>query len=151
MTTVSPFRRQPSPSPQELFIQSARKLLKPTPVRLNKIPRWLQERLHEVRPRGSRGYQGYAIYGAGEILYDVVHTACKGSHPSLLDHWGTTVVNGQEWFVTEPYHLNLEAAKNFAGMLGLKWDYSANSWWYPGNTFRISFYLPRKEAEHDDA
>jgi hypothetical protein len=61
----------------------------------------------------------------------------------LLDHWGTTEDNGREEFVTEPYGLNFELAAAFAEMLGLEWRYSANSWWYPGHTFRVSFFPPR--------
>lgn len=121
---------------QQRQIEEARKILAPSPVELHKIPRWLSKRLHQARREGRLS----ALPGSSAET--LLHAAVGGLPNGWLDHWGTTTYHGQEAFVSEPYWLDLDAAKAFAELLRLGWSYNPNSHWYPGYTFRIVFFLP---------
>jgi hypothetical protein len=68
---------------------------------------------------------------------------------SWLDHWGKSRgEDGQEVFVSEPYHMDpddMEKIDQFAELLQLDWTLNAKSWHYPGHTFRVEFW-PREPA-----
>jgi hypothetical protein len=128
----------------ERYIDAARAVLKPTPVELHKIPRWLSVRLYQARQEGK-------IHVKPNMpSYCLLYAVAGPDSFDWLDHWGTTTVDGEVEFVSELYSLNLKAAKRFAKLLGLKWRYSANSWWYPGWTYRISFYPPQDEQRANE-
>jgi hypothetical protein len=66
-----------------------------------------------------------------------------------LDHWGTSnTPRHKQTFVAEPYDVTastVASVDQFAEILGLDWCLRANSYWFPGNTFRIEFW-PREES-----
>ena len=130
------------PHPTEILIQRARELLKPSPVRLHHVPGWLTKRIKQRLGRlpgchyADDRLREVASMAAGSVMCD-----------SWLDHWGSTTHRGRKAFVTEPYadRSHIEAALRFADLLGLQVEFAANSWWYPGSTLRIAFYLPDEE------
>lgn len=130
-------------SQQDRFIALARELMQPSVVLLHHIPKWLIRKLQQARREGRFSCQCASM--AQSLLDGAVAAAHKNSDTcnELLDHWGST--DKGTTFVTEPYHLNLVAAAEFARIVNLDWCYSANSYWFPGSTFRISFFerLPR--------
>lgn len=129
---------------QTLWIEEARRLHQPTPVKQNHVPRWLRSRLLEAfrEGRASKAWLPYRHCTRGESLLwalaDHLRTEYGGS---WLDHWGSTTMHGEQVFVAEPY-LNpnhLENARRFADVLDLDFRIDANSWWYPGSTTRLIF------------
>jgi hypothetical protein len=125
-------------------IREAREVMKPSPVKLNRVPLWLKKRLIAAKKAGKFDtdddrYTRDDIYYAAAQAVQTVYRFRDAS--DLLDHWGTT--DWYDWkdaFVTEPYHHPAQVAKSFADLLGLEWNESPNSWWNPGETFRIVFY-----------
>lgn len=130
---------------QTLWIEEARRLHQPTPVKQNHVPQWLWRRLLKVfrdnptlKARLMRDSCRVGYYMVRELADDVSGGFMSSS---WLDHWGTTVMHGEQVFVAEPY-LNagdLENARRFADVLDLDFRIDANSWWYPGRTTRLIF------------
>lgn len=119
---------------QELLIESARDLLKPTPVRIG-LPNWFRRRL-------------LAAYGCNHGLtsqWAVLDHLRETAKPSTwLDHVGTTTWHKQPCFVAEPYHLALAEVQSLARVAedcGCQYKILANSWHFPGQTLRVLFYL----------
>ena len=121
---------------QRQHIEAARKLLKPTPVRLRHVPNWLRLRMLKAFGCSNRDTAGWAV----------LNHATGGINPSWLDHWGSTVLpSGQRAFVSEPYNFGAETARAvqaFCEPAGLRWHVDANSEWYPGWTVRIEITEP---------
>jgi hypothetical protein len=110
-------------------IKERRKIMKPSPVKLDHIPKWLVKLTDK-----HYGHQRFPNL-------DV----CRG----WIDHYGAAYdteygsLDGQLCFISEPYGLCTECYQNidkFCMDLGLKWFASANSWHNPGRTFRIVIY-----------
>ena len=114
----------------EQQIQAARELLKPSEVRTSHVPDWFRKAL--IKAYGTRHH--------GTSGHEVISHAFKGA--DWLDHWGSTELDGQTVFVSEPYHLtrdeHVEVA-NVAEKIGCDCWISTNSWHYPGYTIRIAF------------
>jgi len=102
---------------QEETILAARRILKPTPVRIGHVPRWFKK---------SGAFGPY-----GEIS------------SSWLDHYGSTKLSdGRVAFVSEPYSVGADQileCEDIAKWLGLDFWVDPNSWWYPGYTIRLIF------------
>lgn len=121
----------------------ARKLLGPTPVKAGAIPKWLRSRMLVAKRSGSIEAMGTTNWALINGCTTVVSHLTDTSGFLWLDHWGSTNWNFMECFVTEPYGCEHNAFEAFANLLKLDWRLSANSWHYPGSTFRALFYLPR--------
>ena len=68
-----------------------------------------------------------------------------------LDHWGTVVYGGEEYFVSEPYHMNrdrVDELLRFCTDLNLAFNIQASGHHYPTKTMRI-FVWP-KDWPHGD-
>jgi hypothetical protein len=134
------------------YIASVRELLKPTPVRLHHVPQWLNVAVSRVAKA-----QGWKIPANmdhpvrfGWCLDQLGADGCKGLSGSL-DHFGSWKAGKREGFCGEPYQLNareIAAWEAFAELAGLECYVSADSWWYPGWTLRIS--VCREVAEGID-
>lgn len=118
-------------SDQQEEIRNARKILRPTPVKYNKVPKWFRDaycrNVLERRPGRE---------GESQLI-----TRCNRGR--WLDHWGTAMHYGKEAFVSEPYGLGLTWLQDIdalAKQIGCKYEISPNSWHYPGHTIRILFY-----------
>ncbi len=122
-----------------------RRLMKPTEVRLDHVPTWLAKRIRErIRPESG---------AAGWKLLELARQRADCDH-GVIDHWGTTMLDGAEVFVSEPYLApsHLAGARRLAKLLGLTLEVSPISWWFPGNTTRLIFTLkkePKLESETD--
>ena len=129
----------------EKRIREGRIALESSPVRLHHFPAWLRRQIRTAMRKGAiPKLSKYEYTGGDSLLYYAARETTGGS--SWLDHWGSTKMWGEDVFVSEPYQLDLQSAERFAAALGLKWGYSATSWWYPGATFRIWFTLPEPVA-----
>jgi hypothetical protein len=127
---------------QRRHIEAARDLLKPSPVRLHHVPRWLIQRIRKHIGTVPMCHSGF----------DVVHqAACDTGSDSWLDHFGSTTINGRPAFVSEPYlgSRGIVDAMRFAERLMLEFDFSPNSWWYPGQTTRLIFQEPAENLVSD--
>lgn len=116
-----------SPTETDVKIAEARRILRPSPVQLRKIPAWFKR---AIRP----------LFGSAE---ERELLRIPRGFPVRLDHWGATTWNGRPAFVTEVYDLNAEDllnAQTFAERIGCCWRVSANSWHYPGQTIRLLFF-----------
>lgn len=116
-------------------IDTAREILKPTPVRLHHVPRWLAKRLRVYQ----RTWGGRKSPTSGHGLLDEARR--KLAIPGhWLDHAGSTKIGGVEVFVSEPYGFTPDMARGLDQLskdTGLEWWVESNSWWYPGHTVRI--------------
>lgn len=71
-------------------------------------------------------------------------TALQGG-ARWLDHCGTSVVDGVEIFVAEPYSLTemeIVSISLFAEEIGSRWRLAPSSWHYPGQTLRVEILPP---------
>ncbi len=125
----------------EAWIAEARRILNPSPVRAEHVPDWLRRRMLKAFPSTSghrhRNTRGWAV------LQDALRSFAHSSY--WCDHPGSTWMNGigGTAFVVEPYTLNqyhLAEIAEFARQVGCKYEVSANSWHFPGNTVRVIFF-----------
>jgi hypothetical protein len=133
-------------SKTDQVIKAARKVLEPTRVKQGRVPKWLKDRLKQAQKEGRLG-----ATHPWESLLQAAADASGGHH--WLDHWGTTMWGGHEWFVSEPYNLDwdiLQELQKFAEILGQRFRIDANSWHYPGRTIRIMLAGPGKEGDGRD-
>jgi hypothetical protein len=124
--------------PTTQVVQAARKILKPSPVR-NGVPGWFRRALLNAFP--AEGGDGASV----------VNSVKRRLRLSWLDHWGATEWRDQTAFVSEPYHLTLEDMQSIAELtkaIGCTYEIDANSFHYPGRTFRI-LILPQLETTKD--
>jgi hypothetical protein len=126
---------------QAINIETARKLLSPTPVRLHHVPKWFAVQARQLaRKIGCR-----LPY---EWTDDSIHALARRfatCEETWMDHYGSTTIHGRMAFVAEPYPVSAETIGKIAELarqLGLECFVSANSWWYPGWTIRIGFWKP---------
>jgi hypothetical protein len=119
-------------------IERAREILKPSPVRLHHVPNWLRRRLLERVGTEFRLTDGSSVL---RIAMDRLNIR--------FDHYGSTVWCGIPAFVSEPYASpdDIADAVRFAEVVGLELRIEPNSWWYPGQTTRLMFMLPKAERE----
>ena len=123
-----------------------------SPVRLHHVPNWL--RLRMLRAFGTS--DGYT---AGcHVLENAVASAEKWVRylndlvggqpyfvPSWLDHWGSTVIDGNDCFVSEPYmkfppdQRDLAVPHNFAVSTNCRLLILPQSAWNPPSTIRLLF------------
>lgn len=115
-------------------IDASRQLLAPSPVRRHHIPAWLRSACLRVHGRSLWGCTGGI---------PVVHSAAVAcGDVAWLDHFGSTIIDGIQCFVAEPYqqHMDsLRAAERFANSIGADLTITASSWWFPGQTIRLVF------------
>jgi hypothetical protein len=141
---------------QKELITKARELLKPSPVRIHHVPKWLWRRLNRQFADSYRvayGPTSGQIDGMSILLY-AASMVSKPNLPIWLDHWGSTVPQGEYGstinklcFVSEPYDFSSSCATEvdqFCQRLGIEWYLFANSWHYPGRTLRITMYEPQQ-------
>lgn len=136
----------------EALIQEARKLLRPSPVKLGRVPLWLTRALRAAHR--AEKFESVPNLGGGWMLQDAVG-ACgsKGTVNRWLDHWGSSTPsgwNGLECFVAEPYGLcdtDFVSIGRFAELVGAAYCVDPNSWHYPGKTIRVLFYQPSAMQE----
>jgi len=130
---------------QREYIRQARELLGAEKVKIGRIPIWLKRRLVQAVKDGR-------IESDWPAELRFVEDILQNDAPTRgwLDHWGSarssrSYVKG-EMFVSEPYDLcpdKMEKIDQFAELLQLDWHVLANSWHYPGYTFRVEFW-PRE-------
>lgn len=134
--------------PTEILIEKARDLLSPSPVKLGHLPQWFASACRTALKKHHIPIERYDL--PETLMYKVAETASKnedGQSASItwIDHWGSTVHNGRQAFVTEPYLSAQDVANavKMAKMLDLEIDIDSNSWWFPGETTRIAFLKPK--------
>jgi hypothetical protein len=119
---------------QRKWIEQVRRLLEPTPVKLNKVPGWF--RLALLRGYGCHKYESTSGY---ILLPQIASNQSWG----WLDHWGSTDYYGRSAFVSEPYGLgedDLTAIADMCWRCDLRCEISSNSWRYPGATVRVLIF-----------
>lgn len=105
-----------------------------SPVERQKIPKWLGKRLLDVfgpTPTGSKDPYWLLTYWFQDHC---------GSE-FWMDHYGTTLIDGQEVLVGEPYGSvddDHSCLTSFAELLDCDLVVSATSYWYPGKTIRLA-------------
>lgn len=123
-------------SDQEARIWESRDLLTPEPVKLHKFPVFLKKALRQA---GFKSFRG--AYGEN-ILWDAAE---QFGSTSWIDHWGEATIWGVVCYVSEPYHVT-EAdhvcLRKLCEATGMRYQVFANSWWYPGHTFRVVIRPP---------
>jgi len=105
-----------------------------SPVELGRVPDWLRRRMLKVFGPTDCGYTD------GHSLFAYWARKCK-SLP-WIDHWGTTVIDGQKILVSEPYlrrSCDFSDVAEFAESLGCELVIDETSYWYPGKTLRLAF------------
>jgi hypothetical protein len=119
-------------------IETARELLRPSEVRLHHVPNWLRRRLLE-----KIGTEFRLTDGGSVIRYAMDRLKIR------FDHWGSTKFCGTTAFVSEPYASadDITDAVRFAEAVDLELRILPNSWWYPGQTLRLLFMLPKAERD----
>lgn len=128
---------------QRQFIDDARKLLNPSPVRTSHVPTWLKKKIRAA----VKAKQVAARYSDPEmvLLNDLTW------ENRWLDHYGTTTWRDfKDVFVSEPYSVDgktLSQIEQFAERLGLECQVDANSWHFPGWTIRILLWPKEWEQE----
>lgn len=119
---------------QAIWIEQARKLLGPSPVRLHHVPGWFSKAIRKAYGRSR------PTTPAGEAMQGLLRHHWT---ERWLDHWGSTRHCAQVAFVAEPYGITEQEVAliaTIASDLGCDWRLCSNSWWYPGSTLRILFY-----------
>ncbi len=116
-------------------INDARRLLKPTPVKKNHVPKWFRRALLKAYGRPPHAMDGHSV-----IMH--AKSVCGWE---WLEHWGSTTIHGRQAFVSEPYpyHLtfsDLACIVEMCQRTGLKYRISPNAWHYPGKTFRVLIF-----------
>jgi hypothetical protein len=123
-------------TPQQVWIENARRATAARPVRLGKIPKWARQVIQRAyREEGGR---------AGRYLDMTILNDDRWR--GLFDHWGASQIAYRDGsvtptFCTEPYagRRHVEMALQFADWLGCDVEIGGSSWWYPGSTVRIEF------------
>lgn len=118
-------------------IDEVRRLLEPTPVRERHVPSWFRRALLKVYGRSPYGSGGMSVLAHAKNRFDL----------KWVDHYGSTVIDGREYFVCEPYPYccrfeHLAGIVEFCQKTGLEHRISANAWHYPGKTIRVLFWEP---------
>lgn len=121
------------PTDQEILTR--REYLKPTPVIDGKVPTWMRKRLLSLKAEGRIK----AFSNSNNQLLAGLLAKIPAKY-SWFDHDGTSIVDGCEIFVNEPYHYYAEPNQAFADLLDCELYVLANSWWYPGWTIRVAFW-----------
>lgn len=116
-------------------IKARREILQPTPVALNRVPRWLRLRLLAAT-RGRRALgasvSGLSLWGDAQLMFGI-----------RFDHFGTTTYCGKPAFCSEFYDLvfaEMSRIETLCRAIGCEWTLQANSWWYPGETLRVILF-----------
>ena len=132
------------------FIQVARELLKPEPVKLSAFPMWLTKRSRAYLKKNgveTRWHSGSSLFNL--VLQEVSKSLGLDYPTGMIDHDGTCIdgpykcCQGQTCFVSEPYGFGLEWAQicdGAAKALDICWHVSANSFWNPPATIRLMFH-----------
>lgn len=134
-------KRKSKPRDPNQVKASARRLLKITPVKLHDTPAWFRRKVLELFGCEDGMTDDYSV-----VRYGIIQ---KFGGKCWFDHWGSMKVDGGKAFVSEPYMVDseiLQSAEEFAKLIGVRHYVSANSWWYPGETFQIVFMPPDPEA-----
>ncbi len=117
----------------EIRIAAERKRTGVSEVRLHHVPN--AYRLHLIRR-----------FGTGRVSSSgwwALQHALKDYSQGWLDHCGSTVIDGETVFVSEPY-LNpndVPEVRRFARDAGFTVEFCEASWWNPPYTIRIVFRL----------
>ena len=118
----------------------ARSVLQPSPVKRRELPSWV---LSHVRQLILSGRLSTIWRGPGRFPRWAAADALVRNYSTLMDHWGTVVVEGQELLVTEPYRqVSMAAARQateLADLLECEVEIDPRSWHCPGETVRFSF------------
>jgi hypothetical protein len=128
-----------------------------------KPPKWLRKKIvSAAKTLLPEGYNEHKYFSADYLLQKLLFMLAAAeealaaktgrdvlcAHDDLYDHSGCTTINGQECYVLEPYPTTdteeYEAALNVATrdlslVLGCHVSWQSDSWYYPGNAYRILF------------
>ena len=132
----------PPETAQNRFIADARAVLRPSEVKLHRVPGWLRLRL--LKAFGCRDHD---TSGCGVLQHAMKHLAGNGWLDGWMDHWGSSTIGDRRVFVAEPYTLTLAehgAIERLCAAIDCECWLSSNSWWYPGHTLRIVI-TPKRE------
>ena len=120
-------------------IDAARRVLQPSPVDLHRVPNWLRLKLLKLVGSLKPDCGGHGLTDGWSVLQQLR----KRYRCLWLDHCGKTRLDdGRVAFVSEPYGLTPESlveAEKLATTLDVDFWLTPNSWWYPGNTWRLVF------------
>lgn len=133
------------------FIKAARRLLKPTRVRLHDFPGWLSKRSRAYLRREGVPTRFTGYHAFEEVLLHIGKKLNITGPRSLLDHDGTSkggrYVCCQEaagkCYVTEPYGFSFDyhrLCEAVSEALDIKYHVSSDTYWNPGATIRITFH-----------
>ena len=104
----------------------------------HRYPKWLRTRVAAAVKRGAIPKSPIRLMSGWESLVHIQH--CFGG--DWLDHPGRLVLDdGTEVYCSEPYHFEKRAREqldNACRVLGLTYEVSDRSWWFPDNTLRIT-------------
>jgi len=97
----------------------------------------------KYRTRLLRAF-GSSHWGSGSDTQSLMYGHISRHCPSRrwLDHEGTTLIDGEEIFVSEPYFQvdeDFSELENFLDMMDCELVIDPKSYWYPGHTVRLIF------------
>jgi len=100
----------------------------------------------KYRPRllGAFGPSPWGSTDTQSLMYGHIARQCP-SH-RWLDHDGTTVIDGEEVFVSEPYFRvedDFSELECFLDKIDCELVVDPKSYWYPGHTIRLIFKLKK--------
>jgi hypothetical protein len=102
-----------------------------SPVKLNRLPAWFIQQMHTITDESERVEEVC-------LLFRIARSTCGST--TWLDHIGSTILDGSEVFVSEPYLRpfdDLSCARHIANSLGCELVVSEQSYWFPGKTIRL--------------
>lgn len=109
-----------------------------TKVSLHDMPGWFEDIVfsNPVASRVDPGDVRFAAYASRKHMFpNPVNNHNSGSN--WIDHWGTTIVDGEECFVSEPY--DITGLDSFCTVYGLKCEMTPCAYHNPGRCIRILF------------
>ena len=130
-------------------VEQCEELARPSPVELNKVPKWLRRKLRKRFGSAPGHSAGRDALSNALWRLDLANNPC--AFPSWCDHWGRSHSRGAEILVCEPYEINgkdFAAAVEFARQAGLQLVISPNASWHPGH-IRLEFHDAEGNDEDD--
>lgn len=131
---------------QSLTIARLRERTHVSPVECNRVPGWFRKALLKAFP--GLGRHIGSLRGSS-LLLSVRDMLGLG----WIDHWGTTICDGQSVFAAEPYDLGpqqIESLAAFCDRIHCEFKILSDSWHFPGRTRRIVIHRQRKECTSID-
>ncbi len=110
----------------------------PPHVDLGIYPGWLRKMALDRRPDYRNAWENSDSDAVSALIATI-------DAWDWLDHWGTVVYGGDEYLVSEPYHMNrdrVDELLRFCTDLNLAFNFQASGHHYPTKTMRI-FVWPK--------